>query len=464
MFDLCIIGAGPVAFAALKALETRQKQDHNSLKIALVSPVADRFSHQAIPPNWHAKIKSEIKRAGYMPKELGCWDRRWPQKGKKMRGPAGHLAQLADHGGLANYWGQQVHIIEKAGLWPKEFFANHSAYKKACLHLLASFTVEGGGLLKRATHSEGRAEEPQILLSSAEARLDDGTDDGCAVRQAMQTLLQQMDIIQVNKPAERLSCHGDHVQVHLPDEKIPARRVILACGVIGTGKLLLDSFSPKHSFGFQDHTPVQLLSVNLNLRDMLARRKRRVTEKAPLHFNKLSVRQTGRYFASVYDLPDFDPRLLSNLIFTKSSAPVFKSHLPWLASLLAPIQFWSHDTQARCANFNRHSAGFEADTSPDIVEEDMQIFSAFMRELGHVVLPFYSKPSPPGDGFHYFNLTFSGGLGSNWPTALQNASGDRIRAVGGALHKTIDVVPPTLSFMASSYKIMKEDILPTLGR
>ena len=131
IFDVLVIGSGPIAFSALSSLP-------DGINVAVVTG-----SDKNINPdfkNIHPKILSE---AGERNEKPGICET------IHFDGyPGGSVSSTAAIGGLGNYWGQQYIAYQKNDSWPKNLFLNFNEYKNYCREVASSFEILGNEFLE----------------------------------------------------------------------------------------------------------------------------------------------------------------------------------------------------------------------------------------------------------------------------------------------------------------------------
>src|SRR5262245_17862864 len=126
VYDIALIGSGPVAVAALAALPEGMK---------IVIATGEKKSAACRETKTHFKIRAVAAGRREKPGVISI-----PFLGSKK----GHLVDSATPGGLANYWGQQFVRYEESDPWPRDVFASHSEYIHDCARIEALFTCSPG--------------------------------------------------------------------------------------------------------------------------------------------------------------------------------------------------------------------------------------------------------------------------------------------------------------------------------
>jgi choline dehydrogenase-like flavoprotein len=431
-FDVVIIGAGPTAVAALSAAPP-------GARICAVTGIA------SFPLDREAKIRPKIRSVAYEHCEAPGLSDFLAFDGGRGAG----LFSTAAVGGLANYWGQHFVRYSEGDPWPSEFFDSYSDYERTCLHIEAMFALTpptsetgwndaeiGGGYLGRMPRLlVGTDKEPQSGLH--------------AMRGAFQNLAASLKVRTIPLRATSWTIDGDGVCVMLSNgENVRGSLLILACGVLGTLRLAMESCPELAAVQFSDHNPYLLYTYGL---DRILRLQR---ADGVLHFNTLTIESIDRgrshLFASVYRMSHAP---FSLLLTIAGMPPCLRGWpAPPFVDLVKPLQVWTEGSKVRF-RFDRNR-GTVIKTDPPEAEVD-DALGPFVRYLkSHGVLMRVAA-TEPGAGFHYHatDVTVDGLTFIRLCQYIEDRFKGRVIVVDSSVLGEIGCRPPTLTAMASAHRL-----------
>lgn len=434
-FDIVLIGAGPASVAALHALD-------DSCSIAVLTGAAP-------PPvsSWrlHPKIQAvNVARAD----PAGVADPVY-----RTASEADPLFSAAAAGGLANYWGQQFVRCAAGDPWPGDVFDDYPDYADACATIEYLFHLEGGDPLDLQIAHGWQARTPRLLTGrrgNACAGLD-------AMRRVHEILRAHVRAQTFETRAHSLSRTQGWWHIELETgERIGARQVVLAAGVVGNARLLLRSFPDLVRARFHDHAPWMLYTLGLG--DVLAARP----SSAPDHFNAVTLeRHDGvrcAAFASVYDMRRADLNLLLASTIGQASSRLRGWPAPPGAALIKPVQVWTPGAEDELeidAATNRVNVP-DAPPATWRADRELAAFIGTLRTLGGRTLRV--SRTMPGFGFHHHNLRLqpAGRAAMGVSEFLLSRTDGSVVCVDASCLQTIGLRPPTLTAMATARRLVAD--------
>lgn len=432
-FDIVVVGAGPSAVAAL----------HGIGDCGSVAIVSGETTRSPSVSDLHPKIRAVSVESGERPAAAIAYARAHDAK---------PLLSSAGAGGLANYWGQQFVRYAPGDPWPTTVFADYAAYIDACEAVEGLFALVGGEEVRPASPLEGgySLRTPRLLVGAAGVP---GTGL-LAMRLAFQAAAERTwsQVFRTRAVAVRSDRQG--CEVRLEDGSIlRAGRVLLASGVIGTARIVQESFPDIRRLRFSDHAPWMLYTVGLGEAYGLRPRS------APRHFNALTLEKEAEgqvlSFSSLYDMG----RAELNLLLASTLGHTFQGFrglgAPWGASLLKPVQIWTPDTFDEveidtASGLASSTASGPVDPASDAMLADA---AAALRRLGGRRLKV--SRTAPGFGFHYHALKAENPDGRFHPISevLMDRCGERVVCADASVLAHIGVRPHTLTAMATVQRI-----------
>ena len=427
MYDVCsavIIGAGPAALAAVKALPP-------SMSVAVISgdDVANTDASRV-----HSKIRSTTLDTGRAPglhNGLGF-----------VGSKSGMLASTAIKGGLTNYWGQQVVQYLRNDPWPKHIFDHYAEYLSASAKVEADFQTVGGE--NSIELSDGYYVSSTRLLNEDRAKACDGYS---AVGSALHNYLSDRGIALLSAAVINWRYTGAHFEVDLSNgETIGAERIILAAGVVGSLRLSMRACRELVSVRLKDHSPTMLYFHRQKGWPDFER------QDQYQHFNRQTLERvtadSTRMFASVYQFS----KCSMSLLLAGAGLPHAFAHMraPKIMDVFCPIQFWGPSSLIQY-QIDRGAKKAHATPRQFTEDEELEAFCGFLSAKGRVI---HRSRTPPGFGFHYHagEVSLDGRDFSPLPEFLSTRFDGRVTVVDSSILPEIGVRPHTLTAMAASYQ------------
>jgi hypothetical protein len=431
-FDVVVIGAGPTAVAALSAAPP-------GARICVVTGVA------SFPLDRVAKVRPKIRSAAYEHCEAPGLSDFLAFDGDRGAG----LFSTAAVGGLANYWGQHFVRYGESDPWPSDFFDSYSDYERTCSQIEAMFTLTpstsgtgwndaeiGGGYIGRM---------PRLLVGS-----DKEPQSGLrAMRSVFQSLAALLKVQTIPLRATSWTIDGDGVCVALANgENVRGGLLILACGVLGTLRLAMESCPELTAVRFSDHNPYLLYTYGL---DRILRLHR---PDGVVHFNTLTIEsiESGRshLFASVYRMSHAP----FSLLLTVAGLPPFLRGWPAppFVDLVKPVQVWTEGSKVRFRFDRNRSTAIKPDPPEAEVDEALGPFVRYLKSHGVLMR---IAATEPGAGFHYHgtDVTADGRTFTRLHHFIEERFKGRAIVVDSSVLEEIGCRPPTLTAMASAHRL-----------
>jgi hypothetical protein len=431
-FDVIIIGAGPAAVAALSAAPP-------GARICVMTGVA------SFPLERNAKVHPKIRAVAYERCEAPGLSDFLAFDGGRGAG----LFSTAAVGGLANYWGQQFVRYREGDPWPAEFFDSYSDYERTCWHIEAMFALTtpaseserndaeiGGGYVARTPRLlVGTDKEPQSGLN--------------AMRRAFQGLAASRKVQTIPQRATSWTTDGGGVCVMLSNgENVRGNLLILACGVLGTLRLAMESCPELAAGRFTDHDPYLLHTYGL---DRILRVQR---ADGILHINTLTIEsiEGGRsqLFASVYRMSRGS---LSLLLSAAGLPPCLRGWpAPPLLDLVKPVWVWTEASKVRY-RFDRNCGTTIKIEVPNADADEA--LGQFVRYLKSRRVLLRIAAAPPVSNFHYHatDVTVDGVTFTRLHHYIEDRFKGRAICVDASVLGEIGCRPPTLTAMASAHRL-----------
>ena len=432
IFDVVVIGAGPAAVAALAAIDQGV-----SVCVITGAESAGRVSH---PNLLHSKIVSvshERKEAPGVARDL-------PFSGKAKSA----AFDTAAAGGLANYWGQQFVRYTRMDPWPRQVFPSYEDYLAACAHIESLFLSTPGpdrsvGELQSSSGVSYDAFTPNLMVgtpSSPEAGLR-------AMEIALTTRISALCAERRDGAAVRIVQGDGVVEITLDDgERVRGAKVLVAAGVVGSLRLIMQSCSEVRGVQFSDHAPYMAFlmrrpgALNLARADGLK------------HFNALTIErhESGltSLFASIYRMSHASVGLLLASLGMPPLLPRVKP--PWLVDLVVPVQIWTASTVVRCQLDHGTTKARSSDSPATANDKVYQDFVTLLTKTGILL---GSSTTPPGFGFHYYDGRITQDNVDYEPVGLfvDKHFNGLVKVVDASTLPQIGTRPPALTAMAAAY-------------
>jgi hypothetical protein len=436
-FDIVVIGAGPSAIAALQGIAPGRS----------VAIVTGESAVQVAEKELHPKIRAVSVENGEAPAVANAY--------RRAHDPARPLFSTAAMGGLANYWGQQFLRYESQDPWPKDLFPDYGAYVSECEAIEHAFLLTGGEEVRprRGLAPGFRVRVPRLLIGASGRT----AEHLMTMRTMLGRVADNLHAEIFRQRATSVRGEGPDPEVALEDGQVIRASVVLLCaGVIGTARIVQQSFPDIDRLRFSDHAPWMLYALGLG--DLFALRPK----TALRHFNALTLEKTAEgavtSFASLYDMGRAELNLLLASTIGRTSRMLRGLSAPPGASLLKPVQIWTGRTfdeievQASAGVATAVDEGGAAPAS----DEGLAEARAALSSLGARILK-VSRTSP-GYGFHYHGLKVKteGGPFSPVHDFLSERSGGRIVCADASILPRIGVRPHTLTAMAASRRIARQ--------
>jgi hypothetical protein len=367
------------------------------------------------------------------------------------------LLVAATVGGLENYWGQQFVRYDSADAWPRETFADFDTYTKTCAQIEGDFSITGDEnlTLPRSGNIPYRTHTPR-LLTSIPGELQAGL---FSMRYAIECQLQRLDAETHHTKCTSLLRTNQGWQAQLANgATVESKRIALAAGVLGSAKILCNSFLNIQQLKFTDHSP--WMAYTMGLRHVLTS----VPRSSSRHFNALTVEDEQmdkcNTFASIYNMGNAEINLLLASTIAKTS-PIFRGwKAPSIASLLCPVQVWtphSFDDVTIATADNRVVTHAPSELKPTD-DDHLRKMLDYLKNLGAKRVSI--SRTTPGFGFHYHNLRVASTADRFQAISefLKIRTGSEIICCDASSLTGIGLRPHTLTAMANSYAILQREL------
>lgn len=427
-YDVVVIGAGPAAVAAISALAP-------NLNTAVVTGASEASASTG--QSVHPKIDDESRRR----REAKGVAYPLPFDGCKNAA----LFDTAAIGGLANYWGQQFIQYDRNDPWPADVFDSYSRYEADCDQVKQLFTCTQDADRHAKQDGPYLQHAPGLMLGS---KADPGAGL-VSMREAFCSVSSTISGPTLNAAVSTWSLENEQIHLTLTSgERIIARRVLLAAGVVGSLRLTLRSCPELNVVELGDHLPHMLYFMPRS--GVLDFERNGGLE----HFNSLCLERIEedqvRLFASVYRMS----RAPLSLVFSALGLPPwFPNTRPpqWVDAIL-PVQVWTTDSRARYRVQRGHQTAQLVDASKPLQDAELARFMDWLSGQGRVLR---RTLTPPGMGFHFHAASVSQDGDSFEPLQhfLDARYGGRIVCVDSGILGAIGPRPHTLTAMAAAYRL-----------
>ena len=413
IFDIAIIGSGPTAcFSALSLRDNLKKKK----KIILLTGETDGLSNSNAHPNFTKNIYRKQK--GYF------------EKFTISNVKNNYLFSTGLIGGFTNFWGGQLQTYDKDDEFVKNFdnFSNYKKYCKKVINYINSFSSKKNNK-KDLVSKNFENLNPNLIKKKN------------IFKEILQNLIKNKFLIKNKSRVLKIIKLSDSFKIITKNtnQNIEAKQIIMACGLLSTSKIILSSTSIRQSI-FYDHYPHYLFC--LDFKNII---KNKLKKKNFLTIKK-KERQKNIFFASVYDLSNFNINEFSSYFF-KTNIKIFnKFKLPNIFKLIKPIQLWTPSM----LNFYQMSRNNKIKIFTNYKKEKDKVYLLFKKNLNKDLS--IIKESKNFLGFHYHNLNFK--IKDKYyklDKILNTKFGTNIICVDSSSVKDISVIPPTLSLIALSY-------------
>jgi hypothetical protein len=430
-FDVVVIGAGPAAVAALSAAPV-------GARICVVTGIA------STPFDRKVRVHPKIRAIAYERCELPGLSDFLPFN----NGSGAGFFSTAAVGGLASYWGQQFVRYQEGDRWPAEIFDGYGDYEHTCSQLEAMFalTTDSEREWTDATMAEHYVAHTPRLLVGDDKQPRSGLD---AMGRAFEKLSASRHAATTPLRAISWMTEGANVRVTLSNgESVRGSRLVIASGVLGTLRLVMNSCPELTAARFSDHNPYYLYALGLG------RVLRVQGTKTNDHFNALTIERIesgrSRLFASVY-LMSRAP--LSLLLSTAGLLPSLRGWpAPSFVDLVKPLQVWTEASTARY-QLDRDGHALVKIAAPPM-DEDV-VLGAFVKSLkARGVLLRIGRREPSG-GFHFHgaDVTVDGDTFTQLHHYIDARFEGRAICVDASVLREISCRPHTLTAMASAHRL-----------
>lgn len=412
IFDIAIIGSGPTGCFSALSLKDNLK---NKKKIILITGEATGLVESKDHPNFTRNIGNKKK---------------YFEKFKISNIKNSFLFSSGLEGGLANFWGGQLQMYSEKDSFIKNFH-NFNEYKFYCNIIrnhINYFKIKK--TLKKSIISKSFENSNPILLKN-----------NSLFKKIISNLIKKKFLIKEKKRVSKIIKLNDRYQIKLKnsDIKIEAKKIIMACGTLSTSKIILNSTNSTQS-SFNDHYPHYIFCLDikntikniLNIKNFLTIKKNKAKKNI--------------FFASVYDLSNFNINEFSSY-FLKTNIKLFNKYkMPNLFKLIKPIQLWT----PRMLNFYKMKKNLNVQIFSNYNKDKDKMYNLFKKNLNKSL--YIIKESKNFLGFHYHNLNFQiNKKNYSFDKILKYKFGNNIVCVDASSVKDISVMPPTFSLMALSY-------------
>ena len=423
LFDVAVVGAGPTAFAALKALKGQ------GLKVCVIT---GSRPDQTISS--HSKIISTE------------YEQNFPSAfadGINCTFTGIEIFSSAEVGGLCRYWGQQFQRYTRNDPWNSGGnIRSWSNYQKLCKILEVDFCVSDD-----VSFSNHNIAGYNVALSSPRLVLGTNTSPKAGASSmylAVTKQIKETAMFISDSRVLQLQNQSSHILIQLIDgSALKASRVILACGVVGTAGILDRSISRVLHVEFSDHLPFMIYGIG------------RLLHKVPSgndSMNVLSISMQDNWqttlFASAYRLSGAPLSLLTSSLGLGLWGRGLK--LFNLANMIAPIQVWSNSSIAKVRYSPSARIIYQGNEIHQYDRKEIQVLRSFLRGRG---LYSFTRRGKLAQGFHYHNLQIFSNSQSycGVDAFLREAFDNKVTCVDSSVLSEIGPRPHTLTSMAEAY-------------
>ena len=412
IFDIAIIGSGPTGCFSALSLKDNLK---NKKKIILITGESDELIESKAHPNFTKNISKKKK---------------FFEKFKISNNKNSFLFSCGLEGGLSNFWGGQLQMYSEKDNFIKNFnnFKEYKFYCKKIRNYINFFKIKK--TLKKSLISKSFEDSNPILLN-----------DNSLFKKIISNLIKENFLIKEKKRVSKIIKLNNRYQIKLKNSgiKIESKKIIMACGTLSASKIILNSTDSTQS-SFNDHYPHYLFCLDvknfikntLNIKNFLTIKRNK---------SKKNI-----FFASVYDLSNFNLNEFSSYFFKTNFKLLNKYKMPNFFKLIKPIQIWT----PKMLNFYKMKKSLDVQIFSDYDKDKDKIYYLFKKNLNkslHII-----KESKNYLGFHYHNLNFQiNKKNYSFDKILKYKFGNNIVCVDASSVKDISVMPPTFSLMALSY-------------
>ena len=413
IFDIAIIGSGPTAcFSALSLRDNLKKKK----KIIILTGETDGLSNSNAHPNFTKNLYKN---------QRGCFEKFTISNAKNN-----YLFSTGLMGGFTNFWGGQLQTYDKKDEFIKNFvsFSNYKTYCKKIINYINSFNLQ-------------KNNKKDLVSKNFENLTPNLIKKKNIFKEILQNLIKKKFLIKNKSRVVKIIKLSDGFKIITKNSKqnIEAKQIIMACGLLSTSKIILTSTSIRQST-FYDHYPHYLFC--LDVKNII---KNKLNKKNFLTIKK-KENQKNIFFASMYDLTNFNINEFISYFLKKNLKILNRFKLPIIFKLIKPIQLWT----PKMLNLYKMNKNNEIKIFKNYKKEKDRVYSLFKNNLNKdlVIL----KESKNYLGFHYHNLNFK--IKKNFYSldqVLNYKFGSNIICVDSSSVKDISVIPPTLSLIALSY-------------
>lgn len=437
-YDIAIVGSGPAALASLLALKDKK------LKICVIT--GEEKTNQCYSSSAsiiHPKIASvnyEEDRNISLPYAIPIL----PDLKK-------NAIISSSIGGLANFWGQQLNRYEKSYIESQKLFKDYEDYILQCESIESNFIISDSQNLDNSFPSKlvkNYNIAPARLLVGEMSQLSSSLQ---SIKNVFLRTAKNLNVKILDGRIEYLRNYLDYIELFQKDGlSVYAKKVFIAAGALGSGKIVSNSDNAIKSIDFCDHVPHMLYTIGLK------RILNNIYFDKNQHFNAFTIEKSSSgnvvFYASIYDLK-FAP--ISLIASTLGFPPMFKGlSVPKLFTAINPIQMWTESTIGTyriMKDFNLVSVL----NYPNYLEDnELQLFQKFLRSNG---LIYFVRKEKISEGFHYHGvkLNFSSGYSEYLDDYLARSFHDKVVCVDGSIIRKVGCRPHTLTLMAIAKAIVE---------
>lgn len=427
IYDIILIGSGPSAVASLLSFDKD-----------ISSAVITGYTHnQSRDINCHAKFRFLSKKLN---KPLNLTDSLHFKKSK-----VGSISNCSIVGGMTNYWGQQFDNYLKEDPWSREIFKNYNHYINISKLIKSNLPIYYKSQTEKKNNIE--IDNPKILTAQKNHNFDKYNE----IAGLFNNLIKKNKVSVIDSKVVSIIKRDGNFELYTSKyEKIISKKIILAAGCYGSSLIAMNSFEKIKRIKFKDHAPELIYYIrkknwpnfkNTNSIKNMNSKSYRVINK-----NKTEL------FASFYQMSNMP----IGLILSNFNLPIINLNisLPEFLDIFCPIQVWSKNTfqeyeidrNSKFANFYHHD---------QFKDNQLDTFKSTLKDYGSIVS---IRKTPPGFGFHYHRgqVTLDNNNYVSLNKFLKEEYGENLLLSDSSALQNIGVVPPTLTYMATSYQLSKE--------
>lgn len=429
-FDIVIVGSGPAAVGSLWGLQSGPISLRN---VAILTGEAPAYGGSEVSlSKIHSKVRNSIFESSM--NDAICNFIPMASSGKPY-----FLFETACRAGLSAFWGQQFTRVSRQDFSSPSAEYAYEDYEPVFEDIERRLGVETVEALTRSELPGGldMVMKPPSLVKPLNAF-------------ALEFELASVEATVIARRLARIERIDQEFRLVCEDgEEIVCGRVILASGLLGTMRILMNSVPGVRYARFLDHMPHLFHTVSV--RNRRPRRARR--QFVNMNIAAIEVARAGRVlaFLSIYDIQ----QMPANLVLAQFGLPMQRlmqgRHLSFLPIPYYPIQIWTKDG---FVEIQLERTGTDTSCTEFRIQRDddgLKIAKTAIRSFGFIEV--HRSSTPPGFGFHYHALRLSSD-GLDYKSAQELAAsqfGSNVVIVDGSVMPRLSPRPHTETLVANAF-------------